>query len=85
MKIRFHGNFEKDLRKLNARQKQKTKERLVIFLENPFDISLNNHPLKGRYLNYRSIDISGDLRAIFKMFSEDEYIFVAIGSHSELY
>lgn len=85
MIIRFHKNFEKQYKKLNHRQKARTKERLQIFLENPFDPRLNNDPLKGKYLDYRSVNISGDLRAIYKFVSEDEAIFVALGTHSELY
>ena len=85
MQIRFHHNFRKQFQKLNRRQREKAEERLATFIENPFDPVLRNHPLKGRYLDYRSIDLSGDLRAIYKYKSENEAIFVILGKHSELY
>ena len=85
MKIRFHKNFEKQYQKLNRKQKKKVEERLVLFLENPFYSVLDNHPLKGKHTGYRSINITGDLRAIYKFVSEQECIFVAIDTHSNLY
>jgi len=85
MTIQLHKNFEKQYKKLKASEKQKVKERLQLFLENPFNPLLHNHPLKGKYTDYRSIDITGDLRAVFKMLSETEYIFVAVDTHSNLY
>lgn len=85
MKIRFHKNFEKQYKKLKKREQKKARERLELFLENPFNPWLNNHPLKGKYTDYRSINITGDLRAIYKFISEKECIFVAVDSHSNLY
>lgn len=85
LKIRFHKNFERQFQKLKAREKQKTRERLQLFLDEPFSPILRNHPLKGRYADYRSINITGDLRAIYKFLSESECIFVAADSHSNLY
>jgi len=85
MKIHFHNNFEKQYKLLNAKQKKKTQERLKLFLDNSFDSILNNHPLKGKYLDYRSINIAGDLRAIYKFLNDRECIFVAVGTHNKLY
>ncbi|MDP2586534.1 MAG: type II toxin-antitoxin system mRNA interferase toxin, RelE/StbE family [Candidatus Komeilibacteria bacterium] len=87
MKISFHKNFIKQLKKLSVKERQQTKERLALFLESPFHEQLNNHPLKGKYLGFRSINIKGDLRAVYKSISESdqECIFVLIGNHSQLY
>jgi addiction module RelE/StbE family toxin len=85
MIVRFHKNFEKQYRKLNEKEQNKLKERIKIFLDNPFDFRLNNHALRGKYLDYRSINIAGDLRAIYKFVNENDAIFVAIGTHGELY
>ncbi len=60
------------------------KERLEIFIEDPFDPRLRNHPLKGKLKGYRSINITGDWRALFKEV-EDGVYFVIIGTHSQLY
>lgn len=85
MKIRLHKNFGKQYKKLKTNEQKKLQERLAIFLDNPFSPLLNNHPLKGDYLNYRSINITGDLRAIYKICDENECLFVTIDSHSNLY
>lgn len=85
MRLLFHKNFEKQFGKLRKTEREKAQERLALFLRNHFNPLLNNHPLKGKYLDYRSINITGDLRAIYKSINEDECIFVAIDSHSNLY
>ena len=87
MKIFFHKNFIKQLKKMTVKEQQRVKERLALFLENPFNEQLNNHSLKGKYLGFRSINIKGDLRAVYKNISEgdQECIFVLIGNHNQLY
>lgn len=84
MIIRLHKNFKKQFNKLTESHKRKFRERRDIFLQDEFSPILNNHALKGMYKGYRSINVTGDIRVIFKR--EDQYIiFVKIGSHSELY
>lgn len=85
MRIIFHLQFQKHGKKLNSKQRQHVSERLHLFLDNPFHPTLNNHALKGKYLDYRSINITGDLRAIYKSVNENECIFVALDTHSNLY
>ena len=64
---------------------RKADERIVLFSINPTDSILNNHLLFGKYEGHRSINITGDLRAIYTMIDEDTALFVAIGTHSQLY
>ncbi|MEK9174547.1 MAG: type II toxin-antitoxin system RelE/ParE family toxin [Patescibacteria group bacterium] len=85
MIIRFHRNFKKQSRKLKAGERFRLKERLELFLADIFNPILNNHPLKGKYTGYRSINIGGDLRAVYKQDEKDTAIFVTIDSHSNLY
>lgn len=85
MKIFFHKNFKKDLKKLSKRNQDKIKQRIKLFMQDPFDEALRNHSLKGKYTDYRSIDITGDLRAIFKLINSHQCIFVSINTHSNLY
>ena len=85
MIVSFHKNFEKKLKKLRVSEKQKTRERLELFLQDQFHPLLENHPLRGDFVDYRSINVTGDLRAIFKFQSEGECIFVDIDTHSNLY
>ncbi len=84
MEILFHKDFEKQYKNLTPSQRQKFKERRDLFLQDQFNPVLNNHSLKGRYLGYRSINITGDLRVIYIQ-KGDRVIFVTIDSHSNLY
>jgi len=85
MNLVFHRQFRRQAEKLSSKQRQRVKERVHLFLDNPFHPTLNNHALKGKYLDYRSINSTGDLRAVYKSAHEDEYIFVALDTHSNLY
>lgn len=84
MIVRLHKNFKKRYKKLTEFQKNKFKERRNLFLRDEFDPILNNHALRGKYTGYRSINITGDLRVLYKR-EGDIVIFVTIGKHSNLY
>lgn len=80
-----HKDFTKDLKKQTLKVKEKTKDRLYIFSYKPLDPILNNHALTGKWQGYRSINITGDIRAIYKQIDNNKVIFIALGSHSKLY
>jgi addiction module RelE/StbE family toxin len=83
--IDFSKNFLKQFRKLPRSQQNRFYERLTIFRTNPFDSRLRNHALHGKYTGYHSIDIAGDLRALYRKNGDRVVIFAFIGSHSQLY
>ena len=85
MTIQLHKTFRKQYAKLTKAQKRKFKERRNVFLQDEFNPILNNHALKGKYKGYRSINITGDIRVIYINNSEENVVFVKIGSHSRLY
>ncbi|MEK7648753.1 MAG: type II toxin-antitoxin system RelE/ParE family toxin [Patescibacteria group bacterium] len=85
MNVNFHTQFQKKYHKLTEKEHSKFKERLALMTTDEFNPPLNNHALHGRYLGYRSISITGDLRAIYKRIGHDTILFVDIGSHSNLY
>ena len=85
MKLLFYRNFERSYIALRPAEKEKCDMRLAVFSIDPFDPMLNNHPLRGTYAGYRSINIAGDLRAIYRQIDPDVYFFVAIGPHKKLY
>lgn len=84
MKIFFHKNFIKQYKKLKVGEKEKYNKRLLLFNANPFHPILNNHALYGKYLGHRSINITGDLRALYKI-KNSSVIFYIIDTHSNLY
>lgn len=88
MKIIFKKSFDKQKKKLPLKIRNQLTKRLLLFIESPFNTLLHNHSLQGHYSGYRSINITGDYRAIFTELSEGRYEFVEfskIGTHSELY
>jgi addiction module RelE/StbE family toxin len=82
--IDFTKGFIKQFTKLRPVQKDRFYERLQIFKQNPHDRRLRDHALKGKFEGYRSIDIEGDLRALYYIESDRIVIFAFIGSHSQL-
>lgn len=84
MHIDYHKRFQKQYGKLSLKFQKKFAERLEVFMENPLAPELNNHPLHGEYAACRSINISGDLRAIYQI-SGDKIQFLIIDTHSNLY
>lgn len=85
MKIVVNKNFKKRYKKLRPAEKQKFKARRNLFLADPFSPPLNNHALSGKYLGCRSINIGGDLRAIYQLVGNDTAYFITIDAHSNLY
>lgn len=85
MKLGFKKSFLKGVRKLNSKQQAQLKKRLDLFKFNPIDPSLKNHSLIGKYQHCSSINISGDIRAIYIIDENKNTIFIYIGTHSELY
>ena len=85
MKILFHREFEKRYRALSRRERKRFKEQLTVFLRDPFDSVLRNHPLKGRYRGYRSINVGGDLRALYRLLDDTTALFVTVDTHGKLY
>jgi len=58
MKIKFRRQFDKSFQVLRQHTKESFYDRLKLFEKDPFDPILNNHSLKGKYNNKRSINIT---------------------------
>lgn len=88
-RIDYSRVFTKQLRKAPLKIKEAFRKRRELFFENSFSPQLNNHQLTGEYEGHRSINITGDWRAIFTETSDKEgnktLIFEFIGTHSQLY
>ncbi len=85
IKFEYTKSFVKQFSKLSPNLRQQFKNRQVLWLENPSSPILHTHPLKGRYLGYYSINITGDVRALYKLQGQSIVVFGFIGSHSQLY
>jgi mRNA interferase YafQ len=85
MKIRLHKSFKRQYAHLKPAQQRRLKEAFELFIVEPFHPDLYNHSLLGEWAEYRSIALGGDWRAHYKQIEEDEVLFVAVGTHSQLY
>lgn len=84
MRIVYKKRFEKAFKVLPESIKRKFYERLEIFIKDKFDSVLKNHPVDRAFPDSRSINVTGDYRAIFKE-EKNMVVFITIGTHSELY
>jgi addiction module RelE/StbE family toxin len=85
MKIRYTPKFKKQYKKLSVKLQNQFDERLQLFVKDPTNPVLRTHPLKGSYAGYWSMNINGDLRALYLRKSDELVIFALIGTHSQLY
>jgi len=86
MKVRFAKKFKKDYRRSPLKIRRLFDRRLKIFVADKFYPALNNHSLECQYKGCRSINITGDWRAIFREFDSGRIVyFDLIGTHSQLY
>ena len=85
MKIDYSKKFKKQYLQLAPKLQQKFDDKIRVFIINPYDPSLRNHALSGKYVGYSSINITGDLRALYYQKGEAITIFGFIGTHSQLY
>jgi addiction module RelE/StbE family toxin len=85
MTIQYLPKFKKQYKKLPKRFRDQFDERLVLFLTDPTNPKLRVHPLKGSYAGYWSMNVNGDIRALYIIKDETLIIFALIGTRSELY
>ncbi len=83
--IEFTKNFVKQYAKLDTKIQRKCDTRIEDFKLNPRSPHLHMHALNGKYSEYYSINITGDMRALFKILDNKIYLFNIIGTHSQLY
>lgn len=80
----YSARFRKQWRRISKKIRDEAALRLVVLQVNEFDGALNNHKLSGKYAVYRSINVTNDIRIVYKRVSDGFYL-AAIGTHSELY
>ncbi len=85
MKIDFHKSFHKQASTLKPAQKKRLKQTLLLFSNDPYHKTLYNHPLSGEWKGFRSVSLGGDWRALYTVIDDNTVLFVAVGSHSQLY
>lgn len=87
MNVYLSRNFTKAFNKLtknNLLLKEKIKEKIKLFINNPKHPSLKLHKLKGKMVEDWSFSVASDLRVVLT-YVDDGVLLVDIGSHDEVY
>ena len=85
MTLLFHKRVKKELKRLPKNKRKQFYENLRLFAMNPHHPLLGTHALHGKYVGYMSMNVDGDLRAVYEVLSGDVVRFVAIGTHHQLF
>lgn len=85
MQVVRHPQFEKRLMRLSPKMRDAFANRLELFLANPRHALLNDHALSGERDGFRSINITGDWRLIYKPIGEGTILLTEIDTHHNLY
>lgn len=84
--VRYSKSFVKSVTKQSAHVQRHTRERISDFRYGINLERLRDHALVGKYRGYRSINITGDIRALYYTQADGAIvIFALIGTHSQLY
>lgn len=87
-KPEFSSRFLKKYDKADAKIQSAFKRRFKLFLEDPANPLLRNHALRGKYKGFRSINVTGNWRAVYAEkieYNQRIIVFHEIGTHSQLY
>lgn len=89
MDIRIKQRFAKQYEKAPKIIQRAFDQRIAVFQKDPFHPLFHNHALKGSYKGYRSINVTGDWRALYlesrSVTGEIIVEFKLFGTHSQLY
>lgn len=87
MTVRYSKRFKKQFHlRLSPKMRQQFSDRLELFLSNPRHPQLNIHSLSGKHAGCWSMNVSGDIRAIFEyQDGSATVLFLAIGTRAQLH
>src|SRR3989344_9504353 len=89
-KIRYSRQFEKDFLRAPKNVQKAFRKRRELFEQDPQHPQLRNHALSGKRKGLRSINVTGDWRALYAEQSNGKALdiialFLVLGTHSQLY
>ena len=83
----FHRTFDKHyIKRIKPIPKlvKQFEERCTLFLAGKRGYPLDDHPLTKKLAGKRAFSIAGDIRVIY-VETEDEIIFLDVGTHNQVY
>lgn len=88
LRIEYTKLFKKQLSKAPLAIKIAFREVRELFNDDPDHPQLRNHPLRDKFSGFRSIDVTGDWRALYKIRNsklKTIITFNILGTHDQLY
>ena len=88
MKVQLAPKLIQHLKKQDVRIRKSFQITIKLFSKDPYNPHLNNHALRRKWAGFRSINITSNWRAIYKVVDEGEEVyayFVTLGTHKQLY
>ena len=84
MRVKLKPSFRQKLETVPSQVQKQAFRQLRLFKKDSSHDTLRNHALRKPYFGSRSIDITGDYRAIYKEFRGEAHFYL-LGTHPELY
>ena len=84
-KVLFSKKFNKQHKKLSPAIQSRFAAQLVLWTREPVNPKINHHVLTGELAGFHSINVGGDLRALYREHDDGTVVFERIGTHSQLY
>lgn len=78
-------SFGRMFQKLHIDVREKFIERAQLFVVDSRNPLLNDHALTAQWAGHRSINVTGDYRAVYRELIPNVFEFVAIGTHHQLF
>ena len=88
MQIAYSTSFKKEYKAWQKKNPDKTElliKAINLFIEDPFHPLLRTHKLKGKLKECYAFSVAYDLRIIFYFEDAEHAIFIALGTHDEVY
>lgn len=88
MKVTYSVSFKREYKAWQKRNQNKTElllKAINLFIENPFHPTLRTHKLRGKLQDCFAFSIAYDLRIVFYFEDAEHAVFIALGSHDEVY
>lgn len=88
MKAKFSESIQRELVQIYKKDKKlsnRIEKQIKLFKENPNHPSLRTHKLSGKVENLWSISITMSVRMIYLQITDEQVLFVKIGTHREVY
>lgn len=85
MTFYYHQTFRDQFKKLSHSQQKEVRYAISLFEEQPDHPTLRIHTLREKWQGYRTLSANPDLRVHFRILGPEQVLFVAVGTHSQLY